>query len=339
VHGKAILAICLASATPLGQIPNGPVQQADQQQRCTAQGGFGFRFGQAEDEVPKIRMATQNSRFARPPPGDWLPFEDFEVVFTSHGRRLFSINATARFADDAAARSFATAEAKRFANLAPAEKNGASDAVHYQSVAPDDGKPLSGFSIEIEAQGTQVFLTCTDIAMKRIAWSEALGHYRLDKAPVPPALRPPARPALDACATTEGKAAMISGFESNIENALAFAQAGNRYGDELLHWKGQQLVDKGVWTEKQESAFAAQLLLEPQFLAYFQNSLNLTLNLMKPLGALDDARKAGNEQAQCQAAVDGINAMHDLIDSVFKHWQFTIDRYDAVAKARGVSLI
>lgn len=198
--------------------------------------------------------------------------------------------------------------------------------------------PDSDVVMELSMAGrVGVYVTCVDASLKALNLDEALGRTRVGK-PTPPTLALPPRPAKGACADPTAAAALSGSFEDAAMAALDYGNAGSRYSEHLAEWIGQQLVDKGVWSEQRKSAFALSALEDPVIMAELEAQMPRAMTMMEAMMGFAEARDAGDEAAACAAALSGLGTVYDIVASNERQWARMHSRYAAEAARLGVTL-
>lgn len=333
VAGAAIWALMSGSA--LSQ-PAAPSIDGEMLSRvagaCTAGSAFGRPLGQPSTGPTMLRLA------------EWKPFDHATLVVTPRSQKLTGVDTVASFENDpgdfesrsrSAKALFQALDAKiqadgRFAQREVEDE----DNVTYTNPGPGG---VGGLEFSLMRMGVGVWLSCADLGVRKLAMDEAFGRVRVDK-PTPPTLNLPPRPAADACADPVQRAALAEDFGSAMTDVFSYAEASSRYAEHLADWKGQQLIDKRVWTKQRQLDFAMSALSDPVIGPEFEKNMDRVLQLLDIAKAYADADEAGDEAKACAATVRGVGLMYDAVASNERQWKRMHERYDAEARRLKVVL-
>lgn len=296
---------------------------------CAKAGAFGQTFGGGPAKGAQFMI---NSVFAEVTGYD--PFTQAELVYTPNSRKLHTVNVSARYASDEAARKalaalgVAAKASGRFKLDEDAE--GGEDDITFNSA---DGMRLNLFLL-----GPELNLACVDTGLQQRAMDELMGVVPVTEKPEPPRLALAAPPPADVCATPESRAAFLAGFEDRMKDAMSFGSESSRYSTMLGQWKAGQLKAKRVWTEDDESAFAMAMLGDPAFNTLFEASMNDFTGFMADLAAYSEADDRKDQVGACNAALRALGSLRQMLGHSQAQWAFIAARYDAEAKRKGVVL-
>jgi hypothetical protein len=298
---------------------------------CTAEGGFGQRFG-AESVSGSAGQRMMNSTFVTPQT-PYPPFGELEVVFTHLSQRIHTINASARFANEAAAQdAFDVLDEALSRRFAFSGDNEIGDGVAYYSVDPDTS---GGYSVELVLLEREIQLICIDRTLRQQTMDEFLGRATVAQRPEPPRLALPAEPAANVCTTEETRSAFLADFEPRLDEIMQYGAASGRYSETLANWKNQQMIQRGLWTEAESQNFALRLLEDPQFMRHFQSNMGGVLAMMTAAQAMENA---GDDTGRCAAGVRILRTARGVVTGAEAHWSYLDERYDAEARRRGGTL-
>lgn len=329
--GAAIaMAIALAwSGAAAAQSASG-AQIANQ---CTTEGAFGQTFGaQSVNGTPTMRLS--NSQMVDLP-ASFAPFVDAEVVFTIRSRRIHTITGMARFANEgeASAAFDAAVDALEADERFSTSEQEYEDSVAFYTTGPD---ALTGLKADISVSGREITYFCTDLALYRRTLDELAGRdiTASTARPTPPQLALPTVPT-NPCDTAEGRAALLAGFEPQVQAIIGYGAEANRYSETLMHWANAQMIAQGVWTQEDSAGFGLQLLNDPEFARRFEVSMNAAMRMM---GAAMAYYEATDDSVRCARAYDTLAAAHETITSTQAQWTLLTQRYQAEAQRRGGTL-
>lgn len=321
---SALILLCGATAAEAA-LPEGAANF------CTAEGGFGERFGATEING-QSRSRVMNSQTITLP-ATYAPFTQAEVTVTHLSRRVHTINAIAPYPNEEAAIEAALEfEETLEAHFPHSGLNEMEDGFAFYS--SDPALP-GGWKVEIVQFGSEVQFICIDRTLYQQTMEELFGRARIAEQPTPPQLVLPEAPEGNVCETPEARAAFMADFESRMNTAMSYATDSSRYLEILTRWKSQQMIDRGAWTEADSQAFAIALLQDPGFARHMETSMNTLMQLMGGLSAAFD--ESASETSRCRSAVATLAVARQLSESVEAHWGYLIDRYDAEATRRGAA--
>ncbi len=323
------LALSAAGAVSAGE-PNVAALAAG----CTAEGAYGFRFGDKITGSTHLGITEQ-----------WGVPVAVELDKTPRSEKLVSVLAIASYERDpgtfetrsaSAAKLFDRIEAAiaaddRFAKREVDEDD--EDDVTY-SLEDADGQTVVEFSIRLGGVG--VWMNCQNTALQQERIEEALGRTRVEK-PDPPTLPLPPRPEPGVCADPVRRSEFVASFSEVSMAALEYSQAGSRYSEHLAQWKGQQLIDKGVWTKQRAEAFALSAIDDPVIGPEFQAQMQRLMPMLEHLMAFSEAQDSNPTQA-CAEALKTLDIVQAMTASNMRQWKRMHDLYDAEARRLKVTL-
>lgn len=300
---------------------------------CTTETTFGERFGATEFKgVPRIAYGP---RRAFKPAGDWAPFDRFELGVTPNTGRVHSVTGTKVYPT--------VAEAKAAAQeiQAAAQASG-----HFPYQTPDSDPDMpdlttedgGGIEFSVFQLGDELSVSCTDTALMALAFTEFFNPVAPETRPAPPVLAMPAPPPTGVCETPDGRDAFLGEIDSRMQDFLSFAQELTGYSEQLMLWKSDQLIKRKVWTKKQSADFGLALLSDKAFMAPYET---LMADLMGGMGlalAYGEKLEAGDRTGACRDAVRMFIWMERMTATAQGQWRMIDTRFEAVAKAKGVTL-
>lgn len=301
--------------------------------QCTAEGGFGERFG-STDFAGRVR-STAGNRITFDPVAPVPPFAIFNAGVTRWGRTIFRVGAVAEYADKAAARAAYSALVEAVSARGWMRTNDG-DSVEFAS----DPSGKAGVKFAISLLGVGVWLDCTDRAGEAVAYKEAFG-------PAPDLAKRPERPTLPSfpvlpfeadCAIPAKRDAILADPMLQMEAIVTLADPLLKHAELLSEWKGQQLIKRGVWTEQRKIEFWLSFLDNPKFAASFSKSMDGLTAMMGTLMKMGDAQKRDDATGQCLAAVQVMGQLVSIVKTVEVQWQVVHDAYALEAKRLGVTL-
>ena len=274
------------------------------------------------------------------------PFQTLEVTATSRSNTVISVDLWAYQADDTgdfeARKAYASGlfdvfdagvfEAGLFTDRVWDEDR---EAVVYSRPVSD---PQSALVMELSQLGVSFIVSCGDRSREGLAMDEFMGRTRVER-PVRPVLPTPQRIALTECDDPVRAEAIYDDFETGGgSDVLNLATASSAYFEHLAQWYGQELIDKGVWTQQKRDTFRMAFMndriiareLEQQ-LARLQPLLGLTMEVA-------ERREASDAVGSCKAIV----RLFDLIGEMGQYnetqWDRATSLYRAEATRLGVTL-
>ena len=152
---------------------------------------------------------------------------------------------------------------------------------------------------------------------------------------------PPERPAIPAptaadCEVPATRDALLANPERVVEAAAQYGMELNRYSEQLMAWRGGQLIGAGRWTEEQERAFAARLLENEAFVTEAAAGMNMAMDVLEPaMQAADESRPAAE---RCRSLIAMVDLFDGLTASVERQWLIVDQVYDAEARRLGLNL-
>ncbi len=274
------------------------------------------------------------------------PFVSMEVVATSRSKTLVGVDLWGYSADDAGTseqRRAAAADLLEILDVAVEEAglfavrewDEEGETIVYSE--PVDA-PASKLRLELTRMGVSVIVGCADEARRRLALDEALGRTRVER-PVKPSLPEPAAPDPTDCDDPVRAEAAYDRFEAGGGHDLTnFIRASSEYFEHLTQWYGQELVDRGVWTEAQRNAFLLSFLEDPVISRGFREQMARLEPLLETTVEVAERRDAGDAVGACQAAI----RLTDLISTIGSandvQWGRVTALYRAEAARLGVTL-
>lgn len=274
------------------------------------------------------------------------PFRTLDVNTTSRSGTVISVDLWAYQADDAgdveARKAFATGlfdvfdaavfEAGMFNERVWDEEG---EAVIYSSPVSDPASPVV---MELSQLGVSFIASCGDRSRETLAMDEILGRTRVER-PVRPVLPTPQQVALTECDDPVRAEAIYDDFETGGgSDILNLATASSAYFEHLAQWYGQELMDRGVWTQQKRDAFRMSFMndriiapeLERQ-LARLQPLLSLTMEVA-------ERREATDPVGSCKAVVRLFDLIGEMSRSNETQWDRATSLYRAEATRLGVAL-
>lgn len=161
-----------------------------------------------------------------------------------------------------------------------------------------------------------------------------------EAAPVARPTRPerPAAPAVSAgdCATPSIRDRLLADPEAVIRAAGSYGTALNAYSDQLMRWRGDQLVRSGRWTRDDERAFAMRILDDPEFGREAEAGMAMAGEVMQPMIRVADESLPPEERCRSLIAAQDV---FDRITASIETQYGIIDRlFEAETQRLGVSL-
>lgn len=332
------LALAAGPAPVAARIPDTPAAVIDSIVKgCTPDSAFGFDIGQPYEGG---RM--------RQPGADLAPFGSAEVLATQRSKTLFGVDLWGYHPDDAGTVEARRAGASRLLGQldAAAEEAGLfgkrtwdeeSEAVIYAEPVAD---PASGVRLELSQLGVSVIVSCTDESLRRLAFDEAFGRTRVDR-PVRPALPAAARIDPAGCNDPLQAEALFDSIESGGgggAEVMNLARSSQEYFEHLTQWYGQELMDRGVWTEQDRDAFLMSFLQDEVIMRGLEEQLGRLGPLMETTLRIGEMRDAGDSVGSCRAAAALINLVEEIGRANEVQWDRAAALYRDEAARLGVTL-
>lgn len=329
----AVSALASVAAGPAhAQIP--PLQPALVQTlatACTAEAGFGRRFGEV----------WTGSSYADLPEAEPMP-NRVEVTRTQRSQRVFRVAALVSYE-----RLPGSAMEERYA-AAQALYDAVGEAVVSEGrlLNPRDGEygsiiwdvPDSKVTMELSyAGGVGMDVTCTDTGLEAEHVREAFGEGPAQR-PLKPALALPQRAEPGSCDDPASAETVRKGYVGLAMEAMDYSAGASRYSEQMADWWGQQLVEAGAWSEAQKDAFALRAAHDPEIARELGEQLPRAQGILEVMMAFVEADDAGDAPAACAAAVEGLGIVYAIVDSNERQWARMHGRYRAEATRLGVTL-
>lgn len=332
------LALILAAgpAPAIGQIPDAsPSVIALIAKSCTPTSAFGFDIGQRYDGG---RMRQLGAGFD--------PFGSAEVLATQRSKTLFGVDLWGYQPDDAGTAEERRAEATRlldqldaavdesglFASRIWDEEN---ETIVYAEPSAD---PASRVQLELSQMGVSVIAGCADESLRQLAYDEAFGRTRVDR-PVRPSL--PAAIRLDParCDDPVRAEALYDAFAARGGTDVTNAMRGSQeYFEHLTQWYGQELMDRGVWTEQDRDAFLMSFLEDEVIMQGLEEQMGRLTPLLETTMQIGEMRDAGDSVGSCRGAVSLVNLVEEIGRANEVQWDRATSLYKAEAARLGVTL-
>ena len=271
------------------------------------------------------------------------PLRFVEFTTTPRSRKLVSAELTAAFATSLGERDILALAAQSLVDrvdgavrasgeLSDRRIDPETGAVIWSSLSADG---LSGVRMELIAIDTAAYFLCQDVAMVRLAEDEAAGRARVERAVRVPRLpRPPVDPA--ACKDPARARAEVDAFvAAGGQDAGRVLGAASVQYEDLVQWYGQQILDKGGWTQAEREAFAEEVQFDEGITSGWTTQVDGG-NVLKANQLLVVEER--DAMVACEAAI-GLNRLVRRIEDVnHEQWDRLTELYSAEAARRGVSL-
>lgn len=271
------------------------------------------------------------------------PLRFVEFTTTPRSRKLVSAELTAAFATSLGERDILALAAQSLVDrvdgavrasgvLADRRTDPETGAVVWSSLSADG---RSGVRMELVAIDTAAYFLCQDVAMVRLAADEAAGRARVERPERLPRLpRPSVDPA--ACEDPARARAEVDAFvAAGGRNARRVLGAASVQYEDLVQWYGQQILDKGGWTQAEREAFAEEVQFDEGITSGWTTQVDGG-NVLKA-SQLNVVEEADAMEA-CESAVS-VNRIVKMIEDVnHEQWDRLTELYGAEAARRGVSL-
>lgn len=274
------------------------------------------------------------------------PFNSAEVIATSRSKTLVGVDLWGAWPDDSGtveerkeaaadlldALSVAVDQSGRFAERAWDEET---ETMVYSH--PVDA-PDSGLQLELSQMGVSVIVSCADESRRQLAMDEYLGRTRVER-PTPPAALAPVRIDRAECDDPVRAEAIYDDFEAGGgADVLNLLRASTDYFEHLTQWYGQELMDKGVWTQDDRDAFQMSFLQDRTIMKGFEEQMGRLEPLLGLAMEVAEARDAGDSVGSCRAAVDLTDLIIEIGESNEAQWTRATTLYRAEARRLGVTL-
>lgn len=273
------------------------------------------------------------------------PLRFVEFTTTPRSRKLISAELTAAFSETLGEPEILAVAAQSLVDrvdgavgaaevLTDRRTDPETGAVVWSSLSADG---LTGVRMELLAVETAAYFLCQDVAMVRLAEDEASGRARVER-PVrlPRLLRPDLD--LSACADPARASPALEAFVAagGMDVGSVLGAATVQYED-LVQWYGQQILDKGGWTQTERAAFAEQVRLDDVIVAGWSLQVDGGNVLAAPLLSVTEELAVGRPEAACRAAHEVNGLVRAIEDANHQQWDRLTELYNAEADRRGVS--
>lgn len=341
-HMKTLLTTGLALALAAGPMPavaqvpdTSPAVIALIAKSCTPASAFGFDIGQP---YAGGRMRQLEAGFE--------PFGHAEVLATQRSKTLFGVDLWGYHPDDAGTAEERRAGATRLLDQldAAVEESGLfasrtwdeeTETVVYANPVSD---PASKVRLELSQLGVSVIAGCADESLRQLAFDEAFGRTRVER-PVRPSLPAAVRFDPAGCDDPAQAEALYDSFEAGGGNdVLNMVRASQEYFEHLTQWYGQELMDRGVWTEADRDAFLMSFLEDEVIMQGLQEQMNRLAPLLETAMQTAEMRDAGDSVGSCRGAVSLINLIEEIGRTNEVQWDRATSLYKAEAARLGVTL-
>lgn len=156
--------------------------------------------------------------------------------------------------------------------------------------------------------------------------------------PAPPAQTMPPAPEASVCDNRTSRQALLAEADERIGATFAAGLAITTYGQNLVHWKTEQLQARAQLSADEAAAFGSQAGANATNSAAAQDGLAATQVFIAATERFDEARRRNNDGEACRALVDALVAVHRIVGSTDAQWRHIAAAYDAEAARRGVTL-
>lgn len=311
-------------------------------QACSAEGAFGYRFGERRPG------GNENRPLAVAPTADWPMLTGVLLGRTPRTATVVAITGVIGLSSepDAMQAELAltiidevAAEADLRADFVTRED---SLGVVFRSFDMADlGEtarvPEGAFSLELYEEQGEAWLMCTDNVREGLIWDEAMGRGQTEP-PVRPNLALGPRPPAGVCDDPPAAARLVASLEGLQDEVFASGQRGNRYFTDLNGWYGQQLKASGLWDKERGFEFAMEMLRDPAISNGTVRQMERLGDILRSLSGYGAAKEAGDLSAACEAGVEALNLGHDLVEVNRAQWDRLRALYHAEADRLGVPL-
>lgn len=331
------LAVAAGPAAAAAQIPDTPPAVIEAiATGCTPDSAFGFPLGQRYEGGRMRQLGV-----------DLAPFTSAEVMATQRSKTLFGVDLWGYHPDDAG-----TSEERRTGAAllleqldAAAEASGLfgsrtwddeSGTVVYARPVAD---PASGVQLQLSQLGVSVIVGCADEALRQLAFDEAFGRTRVER-PEPPA--PPAVARIDParCDDPARAEALYDAFEAGGGDGpeiMNMVRSSQEYFEHLTQWYGQELMDRGVWTQEDRDAFLMSFLQDEVIMTGLEAQIGRLGPLLETTLRIGEMRDAGDSVGSCRAAAGLINLVEEIGRANEVQWDRATALYKAEAGRLGVT--
>jgi hypothetical protein len=262
----------------------------------------------------------------------WAPIGMITLRRTPNSQRLHLVEAVAELPDAAAANAFVAALAARVT----------ADGRLVRKPSQEEDTTLfegeGGVRLELSALGRGAYVTCVKPELQQLALDESLGRVRVER-PSPPQLTAPPRPEAAVCQDATKRRQFVLAFQQTALGAMDYGSAVSNHTSSLQTWFGQQLKEKGVWSEQDETNFAFRVLEDRVIAAELRGSLARLPVFMQNLMQYAEASEPGGDEATACAA--GLRAFDDIDAmgrSAHTQWRRVEEIYRAEAARLSVTL-
>ncbi|RZJ00676.1 MAG: hypothetical protein EON90_06570 [Brevundimonas sp.] len=274
------------------------------------------------------------------------PLRSMEVIATSRSKTLVGVELWAYQPDDAgpleARRAFADGLMATFdAAIVEAGLFTARDwdedkeAFVYSGPVSD---PDASVTLELAQMGVSVIAGCADEGRRQLAFDEMLGRTRIER-PREPRFPAPQRVSLADCDDPARAEEIYDTFElGGGWDVMNIARAYQEYFEHLTQWYGQEMMDKGVWTQAQRDAFLIAFLRDRVILAGLEEQMARLSPLLSLTLGMADAREAGDSVGSCRAMVEMVDLVVQMDRTNRVQWARATSMYRAEAERLGVTL-
>lgn len=301
---------------------------------CRADGALDYRFGDPVSGPTRLGIRE-----------DWGASVSVELEKTPRSGKLITVLAIISFERQPGTFETRSASASDlFAKIDAAIT--ADGPFSHREVDPDDEEDVTyslldaagepSVELHLTRRGVGIWMNCESPPMRLQARQEVMGRTRVER-PEPPSLILPSRPEPGVCADPARREAFLMDFDKGNQAALEYSVEGSRYNEHLAQWKGQQLVDKGVWSKARMSEFALSAVDDPIIYPEFMKQMSRVMGMIDELSLYAETRDSDPAKA-CGAAERTVAVIYDMVASNEKQWKRMHDLYDAEARRLKVTL-
>lgn len=302
---------------------------------CGPDAAFGFRMDEPYEGGRNLQLRDTVA-----------PFRTMDVIATARSHTLVGVDIWAYAPDDAGTvderRAGATIlfdeidaaieESGRFTESRWDEET---ETVIYSRPVAD---PESKVQMELSQLGVSVIVSCADETRRQLAMDEYLGRTRVER-PVRPTFPAPVIARPEECDDPVRAEAIYDHFEiGGGYDVMNIARASQSYFEHLTQWYGQELIDKGVWTEAQRDAFQMSFLSDRTIMRELEGQLERLGLLLEAAVQVAERRDAGDEVGSCRAAVAMVGMVEEMGRNNERQWALATALYQAEALRLGVTL-
>lgn len=302
---------------------------------CRPDSAFGFKMHEPYDGGRMMQLKETAA-----------PFNSIEVIATVRSKTLVGVDLWGALPEDSGTVDerweaatvlleeidAAVEESGRFTDRTWDEDN--ETIVYSRPVAA----PESTVRMELSQLGVSVIVSCADETRRQLALDEYLGRTRVDR-PVRPVLPTPVHAALAECDDPDRAEAIFDAFEAGGGyDVMNVARASNDYFEHLTQWYGQELMDKGVWTEEQRDAFQLSFLEDEIIMGGLEQQMARLGPLMELPMQMIERREAGDAIGSCRAVIGMVELVADMGRTNEAQWNRATSLYLAEAARLGVTL-